>query len=101
VACEVAVELPGADCATVTCPAEQPFPVGCVGLAFNGGDGAGCVAHQSGPSVFFKEGDDCSGGVRAVGALLCSQLPGDPLSAANCPHNKQPHYPPNRGGCPD
>lgn len=103
IACELSIELPGFDCVAVTCPAEQPHPVACVGLTFLGSDDDGCVAYAGGATVFFKEGDSCSAG-GAVGSVVCSQvpLPGGALAPADCPHNKPDrHYVTSPGACPD
>jgi hypothetical protein len=90
VPCEVAVDLAIRDCQTITCPSEQPYPVGCVDLNFFG-SGSGCVGYDGGSSVNFKEGGKCDVGGQ-TGSVICSQIPGAGVDATTCPHNKPPNY---------
>jgi hypothetical protein len=89
------------DCVWASCPVTHPYPVGC-NIDFVGGDDRGCVAHQDGSSaVYFQEGDDCGAGFLS-GTLSCSNGPGDPLNALNCPINKEePYYHADANSCPD
>lgn len=101
VPCVVEVVLPGSDCVSVSCPTEQPFPIGCADMSYGGNDGRACVANNGGPSVFVKEGNSCNSG-SVTGTILCSQVAGDGLTLETCPLNKSsPRYPTSPGGCPD
>ena len=88
------------DCVTAACPAATPHPVGCT-VFFTPGDDRGCVANRPGDaSVYFQAGNSCNHGL-VTGTLLCSEVPGAGLNAANCPVNKpEVSYPLDRGGCP-
>jgi hypothetical protein len=97
--CNVPVMLDG-DCVTTRCPADCPFPVGCM-ITMAGGDSRGCVASRpDNPVVYFQEGDVCGAG-RVTGTLRCSNVRGTGLNATNCPINKPTrYYPMDRSGCP-
>lgn len=97
--CMVTVDLRG-DCLTARCPAECPYPVGCM-IHMDGDDPRGCVASRAdNPVVYFQEGNACGAG-RVTGTLSCSSVRTTGLSAGNCVINKPTrYYPPDRSGCP-
>jgi hypothetical protein len=98
--CNVTVNLSG-DCLTTRCPADCPYPIGCM-ITMSGDDPRGCVASRSdNPVVYFQEGDACGAG-RVTGTLRCSNIRGAALNATNCVINKPTrYYPADRSGCPD
>ncbi len=104
VAVNVSVTLT-TDCASVSCPPEAPFPVGCA-ITMDGDDTRGCVAsYPTNSTVYFKEGDACPifgfGAGNVTGVLRCSSVPGTGLNATNCPINKPtPLYVIDANDCP-
>lgn len=98
---DVAVHV--ADCGTVNCPADHPFPVACE-ISMGGSDSRGCVVHVAGSSsVTFQVGSSCSGTADGfvTGTITCSKTAGPPLSAMTCKISKPiKRYVTSLGACP-
>jgi hypothetical protein len=81
---DIAVDV--ADCGSVSCPPDHPFPVAC-NITMGGSDSRGCVVHATGSSIVtFQVGTSCSGAADGLvtGTITCSKTAGAPLSAINC-----------------
>lgn len=76
----------GGDCIFVTCPASDPYPVGCqVMFSIAKSEPRGCVASTpTNATVYFQAGNSCKSGF-VIGHLLCAKKPGNPLNLLSCP----------------